>query len=247
MSTKGVVLAAEQESGMPKALHVVHGTPMTIWAARACQQATQNEPVIVVGFERYKIRACVEQFDMSPTFVTQARQLGTGHAVACVCKSDTLGKVKNVLVVNSDIPFVTANTLKKLTDNLHTHVVAILTTRCQPQDDACRRGIVIRDTEQNILEIVHDAIRLEDQFGMFEINVGAYCFDREWLCQVIDSLPLNSSTGDFCISDMVKIATHGGYQIACVECPRPEAFCVHSVEQLEEANRIARYCIFSEA
>ena len=79
-----VILAAgkgtRMKSNLPKVLHEVGGKPMLRHVTTAAQAAGAIRLVVVVGFGGEQVATVMGGEGLE--YVTQAQQLGTGHAVA---------------------------------------------------------------------------------------------------------------------------------------------------------------------
>src|SRR3989338_5409283 len=112
---KIIILAAgrgvRMKSREPKALVKVKGKPMIRHLLDAIEKSNiDSKPVIVVGHEKEKI---ISELGEKYDYVVQTQQLGTGHAVMSTYEK-LKDKTENVMVLPSDHPFVSAETIKKL-------------------------------------------------------------------------------------------------------------------------------------
>ncbi len=108
-----VVLAAGQgtrmRSSLPKVLHEAAGKPLLGHVLAAAAALRPERLVVVVG---HGARAVRERFaDADVSFVEQAEQRGTGHAL--LCAREALAGVRGaLLVLYGDQPMVQASTLE---------------------------------------------------------------------------------------------------------------------------------------
>src|SRR5574341_837342 len=104
MSLSAVILAAGQgtrlNSNLPKMLHPLGGQPLIEYALRAAQTVIDQKLVLVVGHGAEAVKAVVGE---RAVYVTQAEQLGTGHAAAQAA-SVLKGQSDYVLVTYADMP-----------------------------------------------------------------------------------------------------------------------------------------------
>src|SRR5690606_15386639 len=145
-----VILAAGEgkrmKSSMPKVLQKIAGRPMlahVIAAARALQPAGIH---VVHGHGGEQVRdALADQPDLQ--WAEQARQLGTGHAVARAMPN--VPDDAQVLVLDGDVPLITTATLRRLlgADGRIAVLVADL-------DDPTGYGRIVRDPEGRVGAIV---------------------------------------------------------------------------------------------
>jgi bifunctional UDP-N-acetylglucosamine pyrophosphorylase/glucosamine-1-phosphate N-acetyltransferase len=119
MSLDIVVLAAGQgkrmHSTLPKVLHKVAGRPMLAHVLETARALSPGRIIVVHGHGGDVVRAAFAAMDI--TWIEQAEQLGTGHAL-----TQALPSVKprdDVLVLYGDVPLIRAETLRALIDWSH--------------------------------------------------------------------------------------------------------------------------------
>ncbi|MFQ5923713.1 MAG: NTP transferase domain-containing protein, partial [Anaerolineales bacterium] len=189
---------------MPKLLLPLAGQPMIRWSASACREATGSEPYLIVPLEGTAIGQAAGG---SSRLVEQAEPLGTGHAVLQAAKSLN-GQSDLVLVVNADMPLLSADTLRSLVEAQSKSAgVVMLLTAISEQSRGF--GRVIRDEAGSVVAIVEEAQANSDQLELTELNVGAYCFDSKWLWKELANVK-PSPKGEYYLTDVVGLAARGG-------------------------------------
>ena len=112
---KALILAAgkgvRMKSQRPKVLFEANGLPLLWYVVEAARGAGAGEVVAVVGAGREMVREAFREGELS--WVHQARQLGTGHAVMCA-RDELAGFEGHLLVLCGDAPLVRAETLGRL-------------------------------------------------------------------------------------------------------------------------------------
>src|SRR3954454_2276481 len=110
-----VVLAAGQGTRMrsktPKVLHPICGRPMVLWAVAAAQAAGAQKVVVVAGPDRAIEPILPDGVELA----VQAEPNGTGDAVKAAAPHFAETDA-TVLVLNGDVPLITAVALQALTD-----------------------------------------------------------------------------------------------------------------------------------
>jgi bifunctional N-acetylglucosamine-1-phosphate-uridyltransferase/glucosamine-1-phosphate-acetyltransferase GlmU-like protein len=114
-----VILAAgkgtRMKSQRAKVLHEAAGLPLVLHVLRAVRglskRGERSNAWVVIGHQAETVRSLVEPWGART--VLQRPQLGTGHAVAQALRA-LPRKVKRVLVLPGDAPFITAETLRAL-------------------------------------------------------------------------------------------------------------------------------------
>jgi NDP-sugar pyrophosphorylase family protein len=98
---------------MTKVMYPIEGKPMVAYVVELAVRVGAGRVLLVVGWKKETV---VEYFSGDPaaiTFVSQDRQLGTGHAV-----QQTAGALADfagdVLVLSGDVPLLTEKTLRAL-------------------------------------------------------------------------------------------------------------------------------------
>ena len=148
-----VVLAAGEgtrmRSSRPKPLHQLCGRPMVLYVMDAAADEDVRALVVVVGHGATWVEKSVRESadpGVSLTFVEQAEQLGTGHAVsvALPAVSDVIGGTDgDVLILPGDTPLLRAGTVRALLAR-HREGQAALTVLSADVDDPTGYGRVVR-------------------------------------------------------------------------------------------------------
>jgi bifunctional UDP-N-acetylglucosamine pyrophosphorylase/glucosamine-1-phosphate N-acetyltransferase len=150
MSLAVIVLAAGQgkrmHSALPKVLHPLAGRPLLAHVLDAARALDPAQILVVHGHGGADVRAAFAGADLS--WVEQAQQLGTGHALAQALPRVARGA--QVLVLNGDVPLVRAGTLKRLVA-ASAKGLAICTSEL---GDATGYGRVVRDARKRVRRIV---------------------------------------------------------------------------------------------
>src|SRR2546421_79271 len=111
-----VILAAGQgrrmHSDLPKVAHPLAGRPLLAHVIASARELAPRRLCIVVGHGAAAVREQVPAPDAA--WVTQERQLGTGHAVMQALPALEAGGI--VLVLYGDVPLIASATLRALVD-----------------------------------------------------------------------------------------------------------------------------------
>lgn len=239
MRCDSIILAAglgtRMKSSTPKLLQPIAGQPMVRWSAIACQEATDNEPYLIVPPDGSAIG---EAAGGSSRWIEQTEPLGTGHAV--LQAADRLdGQSDLVLVVNADMPLLSGNTLRSLIEaqSASSGVVTLLTSI---REQSRGFGRIVRDEAGEVSGIVEEAEAGAEQLAITELNVGAYCFDSKWLWRELANVPI-SSKGEYYLTDAIGLATKGGEGITAIQVgDSDETIGVNTMEHLAQADAAAR-------
>jgi bifunctional UDP-N-acetylglucosamine pyrophosphorylase/glucosamine-1-phosphate N-acetyltransferase len=220
-------------SDTPKVLHHLGGRPILAWSLDSARQALQSDPLIVIGPE-----LTGEELLQDETWVVQQDRLGTGHAVQQAMPR--LGsETELVLVLNADLPLMRPETLRKVqaAQEQNTGPITLLSAR-----SAHARGFgrILRGQEGRITGILEEAHAGPEELALQELNVGLYCFQREWLEEQLPNLPL-SPKGEHYLTDLVAMAVGQGMTVEAVELEDlDESIGINTRAHLAEAERALR-------
>ena len=239
MNLAVVILAAGQgtrmKSSRPKVLHRLGGQPLVEYALAAAQSLTDQRPVLVIGHGADAVRAALGE---RVTYVTQAEQLGTGHAVQQAAPL-LKGRSDYVVVTYSDMPLIRVESLHALAETQARHLgpLTMLTVMASHPSDF---GRVVRDETGKVLAIVEVAQATPEQKRIIELNPGAYCFKADWLWATLPRLPL-SPKGEYYLTDLIGLAVAEGGDVATVVSEdEAEAIGINTRAQLAEAEAALR-------
>ncbi|WLD58231.1 bifunctional UDP-N-acetylglucosamine diphosphorylase/glucosamine-1-phosphate N-acetyltransferase GlmU [Salinispirillum sp. LH 10-3-1] len=212
MSVHIVILAAGQgtrmKSKLPKVLHPLAGTPLVQHVVDTAQQLG-GDITLVVGHGAEAVKA---QFAEQPVrFVTQAEQLGTGHAVAQAlpCIKDD----QRVLILYADVPLIEANALLPLLSGERAEGLTLFTASL---NDPTGYGRVVRE-HNAITAIVEQKDATPEQLRIKEINTGIMSVPGQWLQQALPRLDNSNAQQEYYLTDLVAMAVADGLVVNGVE------------------------------
>ena len=199
----------------------------------ALAEAGFSQPVIV----RDSSPALLEAMGITHRFVVQPQPDGTGGALKTVLADGNLDS-GNLLILNGDLPLITAESLmmlKKAHESSGGVAVTFFTIQTSNNADY---GRILRDSDGKAAEIVEVGDpRYEDTPP--EGNAGVYALDLAWARTVVDRLPLHGN-GEYYITDLVKLAVADGRGVETLTIDADEAIGVNTLVDLAEAEQIAR-------
>ena len=244
MATAGtvVILAAGQgtrmRSELPKVLHELEGRPLLGWVL---DQALALEParvIVVVGHRGDDVRSWVQGAYPAAgdiRFVTQAEQLGTGHAVL-QCVPELEGAPGPVVVLYGDMPLLQVASLVELCATQTRFGAAILTA--EPSEPR-GFGRIVRDDRGQFRAIVEEKDASDAERAIREVNVGVYAFGAEGLLRSLPRLSNDNAQGEYYLTDVLDLLLGDGESVATVRlADEREAIGINTVEHLEEARAV---------
>jgi bifunctional UDP-N-acetylglucosamine pyrophosphorylase/glucosamine-1-phosphate N-acetyltransferase len=207
-----VVLAAgkgtRMKSDQAKVLHQVFFKPMLHHVLNSVMQTDIDQTAIIVGHQRKKVQASITSFPHIP--IIQKEQLGTGHAVLCTEEACTDSDL--VMILCGDTPLIRAETLQAMIA-AHNRSKATVTLMTTLLEDPFGYGRIIRDEQENIVEIVEQKDANPEQRKIKEINAGIYLVNREFLFTALKQVGTDNSQGEVYLTDIISIARKEGHKV----------------------------------
>jgi len=238
-----IVLAAgkgtRMKSAIPKVLHEVGGEPMITHVIRLLEGLGVGRIIVVVGHGSLEVKKRLEGRNL--TFVEQAEQLGTGHAVLCATEA-LRGFSGDVLILSGDVPLLGAPTIKGLFKIYKkagpARAMALVTAMLE---DPAGYGRVIRDEEKRITRIVEDKDATPREKAVHEINTGSYLFDSLFLAKNIGKIGAANAQKEYYLPDLVRLAVESGRKVSALTLLDPtEVMGINNRVELAAASRIMR-------
>ena len=243
METCSIILSAGKGnrmlSSIPKPLHLVSGKTMLQWVMDANKSAGIKKLVVVVSQE-------FDKLDFNNKNVIKAIQkkpLGTGDAV-----SKALPLLKNfegvVLICFADTPFITSKTLKKIVKSFKNGNDLVLTGFKKNEKNNYGRIIFDKNKKPNqILE--HKDIKRNKVDSNF-CNGGIMGIHSSCL-KYLNKINKNSLTGEYYLTDIVKILSNENKNITFFEIDEEEVIGINTPLDLSIAEGISQNLIRNKA
>jgi bifunctional UDP-N-acetylglucosamine pyrophosphorylase/glucosamine-1-phosphate N-acetyltransferase len=223
-------------SRQPKVLHEVCGRPMLGFVLSACRLAGADRLIVVVGHGREEVQRRFHA-ERDITWVEQAEQKGTGHAVMC-CREGLAEFAGSVLIVAGDMPLVRREMLMDLLDERE-RLGAALSMATTTLADPSGYGRIARDAAGDIDRIVEDRNCTDEQREIREVNPSYYCFDAHPLFAALELLAPDPARGEFYLTDVVAGLRASGKPVSARINARPEeAMGINSRVDLAAVGRV---------
>ncbi|OGZ02598.1 MAG: hypothetical protein A2946_01525 [Candidatus Liptonbacteria bacterium RIFCSPLOWO2_01_FULL_53_13] len=234
---KGVRMKSET----PKVLQDLNGRPIISYLADSVLRAgIDPSPVVVIAKDGDTVRETLgEQF----TYVVQDEQLGTGHAVQCA-ETSLRENGTAIMVLYGDHPFVSAETIKKLSALYASGdaPLAMMTVKVSDFDDWRAAfydwGRIVRSADRNIKKIVEKKDATPEELAIREVNPSFFCFRADWLWAHLPKLTARNAQGEYYLVDLVQMAVDEGAPIASMDIDPKESIGVNTQEHLELARKM---------
>ncbi len=239
-----VVLAAgagtRMKSDRQKTLHEIGGRSLLSHSLHAAAGVQPHYLVTVVGHQRDQVSPAVDQIaeemQVEIRQAVQEEQNGTGHAVqiGLTAIPDFDG---TVVVTNGDVPLLQAETIASLVDK-HEHDQAAVTVLSLEFEDPTGYGRIIRDSDNNVLEIVEEKDANDEQKRVREVNSGVFAFDGAVLRDALTRITSDNAQGELYITDVLAIARGDGKKVSAFIAPDARELAgVNDRVQLAEAGK----------
>ena len=230
-----LILAAgkgtRMRSALPKVLHRLAGKPLLAHVVDTAHALGAAQTCVVYGFGGDAVPQAMADARLS--FVLQAEQHGTGHAVkqALPCLADD----SVTLVLYGDVPLTRAATLQPLVAAAEAGRLGLLTVNL-PHPDGY--GRIVREAGR-VTRIVEHKDATPAERAIQEVNTGILAVATRHLRQWIGELRNENAQGEYYLTDIIALAVRDG---VAVETHQPahawEVLGVNSKAQLAELERI---------
>lgn len=203
-----VILAAGKGSRMKspsaKVLHNISGKPMLYHIIKASQEIS-NDITVVIAHQKEKVKEKMESYFDAINFCIQDTENfpGTGGAMKNVAP-----KNEKVLVLNGDMPLITADALQGFLDTQADVIMSIFDLE---NPDGYGRVIIENDQVQKIVE-QKDANT--DELAVTTVNAGIYAFSKYVIEKYIPLLSDDNAQKEYYLTDVVSMAREDGLNIS---------------------------------
>jgi bifunctional UDP-N-acetylglucosamine pyrophosphorylase / glucosamine-1-phosphate N-acetyltransferase len=244
-----VVLAAGEgtrmRSSRPKPLHHLCGRPMILYVLDAAAHEQVRAMVVVVGHGATWVEKALTErarTDLRLTFVEQAEQLGTGHAVSVALPtvSDEMGTNDgDVLIMPGDTPLLRPGTIGELLAH-HVESQAALTILSAHVADPTGYGRVVRAKDGSVARIVEERDATPEERSIHEVNTAIMVVRESLLGPALRRVGRHNAQNEYYLTDLVAELHDAGHVTRAVVVDADEAAGVNDRAQLAAAERILR-------
>jgi bifunctional UDP-N-acetylglucosamine pyrophosphorylase / glucosamine-1-phosphate N-acetyltransferase len=208
------------KSRRPKVLHEIGGQALLLHVIAAAKTIAPTDQIFcIIGHEADQVRAAIASTGVS--FVLQAEQRGTGHALQQLKAHFTAtGQTppENLLVLSGDVPLIKPSTLEELCAfHLAQHAAMTILTAVPPNPTGYGRVLRASESSPEVTAIVEQKSLTPAQLSAPEINSGIYCFRTSALFTHLDSLSTNNAHGEFYLTDIAALLVAGGERVVALK------------------------------
>jgi bifunctional UDP-N-acetylglucosamine pyrophosphorylase / glucosamine-1-phosphate N-acetyltransferase len=205
MSLTTVILAAGQgkrmHSDTPKVLHKLAGVTLLEHVINTSSQVNPHQqPLIIYGHAGDQVQQALSHLPV--TWIEQAQQLGTGHALQQALPH--LPDNGRVLILYGDVPLISAATLTDFINATPHDTLGMLTTYLP---DPSGFGRIVRDTNGNIIKVTEEKDADNTARAIHEINSGIYLAPTQFLKDSLSKLTNKNVQQEYYLTDIIPLAT----------------------------------------
>ena len=227
-------------SELPKVLQPLAGRPLLEHVLDTSETLRPEQIIVVYGHGGEQVR---EHFaDRQLSWVEQAPQLGTGHAVQQAMPS--VDAAHTVIVMSGDVPLVRPETVRSLASAAGDQNLAVLTVDAE---DAAGYGRIVRGGAGEVLAIVEERDATDDQRKIKEINTGLLACPARLLGPWLETLKAENAQGEYYLTDVAASAAADGVRVNAVSAEsETEVMGINDKLQLAQAERAYQARIANE-
>lgn len=235
MSNILIILAAGKSSRMnseySKALHQVGNLTLLEHIISNAKSLSLKSLSIVVNNSLLKdlenfdtLKSIIDQYNIK--LILQEDITGTGTAVKIALENlEELSDQDIVLIQYGDTPFISSDTVMKMTDCLKYNNLVLLGFNSQDE----QYGRLVIDNYGNVQKILKNGDK------MLLANSGIIVSYAKDLFTLVKEIKFNNSTNEYCLNDIVPIAATNNLSVGYVVSDEREAMGVNNKEDLIKA------------
>jgi bifunctional UDP-N-acetylglucosamine pyrophosphorylase/glucosamine-1-phosphate N-acetyltransferase len=197
-----VILAAgkgtRMYSNLPKVLHTVGGKPILGHVIDCAKSLNPDKIIVVYGFGGETVKQAYSHENI--TWVNQAEQHGTGHAVQQAVPH--LEADADTLILLGDVPLIDAQACQKLVEQAQNKLAILSFNKADPTG----YGRIVRNAMYGVTAIIEHKDASEEQHKITEVNTGIMAMPNAHLVQWLSKLTNNNAQGEYYLTDIVALA-----------------------------------------
>ena len=209
MALNIIILAAgkgtRMHSNTPKVLHEIGGQSILAHVIDCAKALNPSKIIVVYGYGGEIVREAFSHENI--TWVNQAEQLGTGHAVQQALPF--LDADAQSLVMLGDVPLVDVAACKALIEQANNKLAILSFNKADPTG----YGRIVRADNQNVIAIVEHKDATVAQRDIVEVNTGIMAMPNVYLTKWLSQLTNNNAQGEYYLTDIVALAVQQGVDV----------------------------------
>ena len=222
------------KSALPKVLQPLAGQPLLKHVIDTASRLGPDAIHVVYGHGGERVRAALPAEPVS--WVLQAQQLGTGHAVLQAMPHIPDGHT--VLVLYGDVPLISHATLAQLLALCGGERLSLLTVLLE---DPQGYGRIVRNTRGLVQKIVEQQDASRAQLAIRECNTGVLVSPARLLKGWLGRLEVHNSQREYYLTDVIAMAVKDKVTVNPLLAPdATEVLGVNDKAQLAELEGVCR-------
>jgi bifunctional UDP-N-acetylglucosamine pyrophosphorylase/glucosamine-1-phosphate N-acetyltransferase len=229
-----IILAAgkgtRMKSDLHKVLHPIAGRPMLAHLLASVDELAPARTVVVVGDKAEQVEPLVAAHD--GVVVVQQPQQGTADAVRQAAAA-LAGFEGDILILYADVPFVRAETMRRMIERLGETAGAVVLALRPP--DARHYGRILAEPDGTILKMVEYKDASPEERALDLCNSGLMAVRAAELWPLLARVGNANAAGEYYLPDIVMIAAGDGRKSVAIEVPADEVEGINSRAELAGA------------
>ena len=222
-----IILAAgkgtRMKSQKAKVLHTLCGKPMLEYIIEESLKLTKSVDV-VLNFQFDKTSEIVKNYPVNIVKQNLEKFPGTGGAL-----KEVKLKEEKILILNGDMPLITQEELKKLSEIDADIVMSVMKLK---NPDGYGR-VLIQDGD--VIKIIEQKDASTEELKIKHVNAGVYLFKKEVLEKYLPKLSDNNAQKEYYLTDVIEMAVKDNLTIKAVEVDEESFKGVNSKKDLAVA------------
>jgi bifunctional UDP-N-acetylglucosamine pyrophosphorylase/glucosamine-1-phosphate N-acetyltransferase len=219
-------------SDRPKVLHRLAGKALLRHVLDAARQLAPAKTCVVYGYGGSAVPQAID--DPAVTWVNQAVQLGTGHALQQALPN--LDDEAVALVLYGDVPLTRVETLTEMLELARDGALVLLTVELSQPDGY---GRIVRGEDGAVLRIVEHKDATAQERKICEINTGIMAIPGGHLARWLGQLRNDNVQGEYYLTDLIGMAVQDCVPVlTCHPRHQWEILGINSKAQLAELERL---------
>jgi bifunctional UDP-N-acetylglucosamine pyrophosphorylase/glucosamine-1-phosphate N-acetyltransferase len=204
-----VILAAgkgtRMYSNLPKVLHSIGGKSILAHVIDCAKSLNPDKIIVVYGFGGDTVKQAFANEEI--TWVYQAEQHGTGHAVQQTIPH--LDADAETLILLGDVPMIDADACRKLIVQADNKLAILSFNKADPTG----YGRIVRNATYRVTAIVEHKDATEEQHKITEVNTGIMAMPNAHLVQWLSKLTNNNAQAEYYLTDIVALAVNDNVDV----------------------------------
>ena len=236
---KAVILAAgkgkrlnSEEAQIPKHMREIAEKPILQYVLDSINFIKKENIIIVVGYLKEMIMKAFPEYTFAIQDENNSLGYGTGAAIRYT-ENIIRDYSDDILVLMGDSPLIKQETLISLCREHKENNNDCTNLSCENKKTLAL-GRIIRDKNNNFLEIIENKDCTEEQKTIKEYNTGNAVFNSKKLFEQLKNLNNNNKSGEYYLTDIPKLFYKNNYKVGVYKSQNSnEIYGANSIEELE--------------